>query len=94
MESTDVVDKADIYLWVDQTCVDQTNIQERNHQVALMSRIYTQAASTITWLHKEYLTGKPAWVLDDTVVVDVSPPSPRKIWDRAWGPHGTLKDCL
>jgi hypothetical protein len=38
------------YLWIDQICIDQTNVLERNHQVALMSRIYEGAAHVIAWL--------------------------------------------
>jgi len=38
------------YLWVDQICIDQSNIDESNHQVNLMSKIYQVATSTIVWL--------------------------------------------
>lgn len=31
------------YLWVDAICIDQQNITERSHQVALMGRIYSKA---------------------------------------------------
>lgn len=44
------------YLWVDQVYIDQSNIDERNHQVNLMSKIYQLATSTIVWLG---LPGKP-----------------------------------
>ena len=40
----------DGYLWVDQICIDQRNVWERNHQVQLMSKIYTQAERVIIWL--------------------------------------------
>lgn len=42
-----------IYLWIDQLCIDQANTSERNHQVQLMSQIYTRAASTMVWLNDE-----------------------------------------
>jgi hypothetical protein len=32
-------------LWVDAVCIDQTNPSERNHQVAMMTQIYTQAVN-------------------------------------------------
>lgn len=32
-------------LWVDAVCIDQTNPSERNHQVAIMTQIYTQAVN-------------------------------------------------
>jgi hypothetical protein len=38
-----------LLLWIDYHCIDQTNIQERNHQVRLMGRIYAKAHSVIAW---------------------------------------------
>jgi hypothetical protein len=40
----------DAYLWIDQICIDQSNVLERNHQVGMMSSIYTQCRSVIIWL--------------------------------------------
>jgi hypothetical protein len=37
-------------LWIDALAIDQTNIDERNHQVSLMSRIYSQAAGVVVYL--------------------------------------------
>jgi hypothetical protein len=37
-------------LWVDALCINQADIQERNYQVRLMSRIYTQAREVVVWL--------------------------------------------
>jgi hypothetical protein len=31
-------------------CIDQSNVLERNHQVELMGRIYSESKSTIAWL--------------------------------------------
>ena len=39
-----------IWYWCDQISVDQTNLQERNHQVSLMDRIFSAASETIAWL--------------------------------------------
>jgi hypothetical protein len=38
-------------LWIDAVCIDQTNINERNHQVGLMDRVYSQAQNVriCTW---------------------------------------------
>lgn len=36
--------------WIDGLCINQDDIAEKNHQVRLMKRIYTQALSTIIWL--------------------------------------------
>jgi hypothetical protein len=38
------------YLWVDQLCIDQTAVGERNHQVRLMSQIYQKCQYVIAWL--------------------------------------------
>lgn len=38
------------YLWIDQICIAQANVKERNHQVNIMSKIYSQCTSTIVWL--------------------------------------------
>ncbi|KAI4949526.1 hypothetical protein J4E91_005265 [Alternaria rosae] len=41
---------SDQYLWIDQLCIDQSTTVERNHQVQMMSDIYSKAASVIAWL--------------------------------------------
>jgi hypothetical protein len=38
------------YIWIDQLCVDQSNTDERNHQVQLMSNIYRFASIVTVWL--------------------------------------------
>ncbi|KAI1036460.1 hypothetical protein LB503_003341 [Fusarium chuoi] len=37
-------------LWIDALAIDQSNVDERNHQVSLMSRIYPQAARVVVYL--------------------------------------------
>lgn len=37
-------------LWIDAMCIDQSNVLERNHQVELMGRIYSESGETIAWL--------------------------------------------
>jgi hypothetical protein len=37
-------------LWIDQLSIDQSNLQERNAQVQLMSKTYKQADGVIVWL--------------------------------------------
>jgi hypothetical protein len=34
----------EVYLWVNQLCVNQSSIEERNHQVSMMSSIYHSAS--------------------------------------------------
>jgi hypothetical protein len=37
-------------LWIDALCIDQSNILEKNHQVALMGKIYARAEKVLVWL--------------------------------------------
>lgn len=37
-------------LWVDALCISQDDAREKSHQVALMSKIYREAAKVIVWL--------------------------------------------
>ncbi|KAH7357098.1 heterokaryon incompatibility protein-domain-containing protein [Rhexocercosporidium sp. MPI-PUGE-AT-0058] len=37
-------------LWIDAICIDQANPNERNHQVQMMSRVYTRALQVCIWL--------------------------------------------
>ena len=41
---------ADEYLWIDQICIDQSSVSERNHQVGMMASIYSGCCETIIWL--------------------------------------------
>lgn len=38
------------WLWIDQLCIDQSNLTERGRQVLLMARIYPSAGETFIWL--------------------------------------------
>lgn len=38
------------YLWIDQICINQTDISERNHQVSFMADVYGTAKEVIIWL--------------------------------------------
>ncbi|KIX92477.1 uncharacterized protein Z520_11797 [Fonsecaea multimorphosa CBS 102226] len=37
-------------LWIDYLCIDQSNVQERNHQVRLMEIIFSTAHTVYAWL--------------------------------------------
>jgi hypothetical protein len=52
-------------LWVDAICVNQDNIEERNHQVALMREIYASATLVIAWLGGEIKDAALAFSLID-----------------------------
>lgn len=38
------------YLWIDQVCIDQSNVKERNHQVKYMGAVYKQAEKVYIFL--------------------------------------------
>lgn len=38
------------YLWVDAICIDQENLNEKNHQVEMMAEIYGNAVRVCIWL--------------------------------------------
>ncbi|KAF2422415.1 HET-domain-containing protein [Tothia fuscella] len=40
-------------LWIDQLCIDQRNIPERNQQVELMGAIYLACENCLVWLEEE-----------------------------------------
>lgn len=40
-------------LWVDQICIDQSKIAERNHQVGIMEDVYRGAQETLCWLGQD-----------------------------------------
>jgi hypothetical protein len=43
-------EELDTWLWIDQICIAQVDTAERNHQVGMMSRIYSNSASVIVWI--------------------------------------------
>ena len=50
-------------LWVDALCIDQTDIPERNYQVSIMRRIYSQALRTFVYLGEPCLFNGEALIL-------------------------------
>jgi hypothetical protein len=52
--------KEERILWIDAVCINQNDIEERNHQVGLMSFIYRQAYHVIAWLGPETETSHEA----------------------------------
>jgi len=43
----------DTVLFIDQICIDQSNVEERNHQVSQMATIYSSAQQVVIWLGRE-----------------------------------------
>lgn len=51
-------------LWIDQICIDQSDTDERGHQVKLMTSIYSMAKEVIIWLgDASYIEAAPAFSL-------------------------------
>ena len=42
-----------VLLWVDQICINQDDLQEKNQQVAIMGTIYQRAWTTLAWLGED-----------------------------------------
>ena len=41
-----------VWLWIDALCINQEDVEERNHQVSNMGLIYSNATKVIAWLGK------------------------------------------
>lgn len=41
------------HFWADAICINQSSLDEKNHQIPLMRRIYSQARGVIMWLGEE-----------------------------------------
>jgi hypothetical protein len=48
------------YIWIDAICIDQSNLSERNHQVALMGTLYAKADRVLVWLGDASAAIEPA----------------------------------
>lgn len=48
-------------LWVDAICIDQSNVKERDSQVQLMGKIYSEAHKVLIWLGPDSKTTPKAW---------------------------------
>lgn len=80
-------------LWIDALCINQKDDAEKNTQVAMMGRIYSQASKVMVWLMKSKLPG----LLDDIASFSQNPErhftefpawfltlSSNDWWYRAW----------
>lgn len=58
-------------LWIDSICIDQSNLEERGHQVAMMADIYSNANSNLIWLGEDDGTVTAALANIDTLTSDI-----------------------
>lgn len=50
ISGTNTPEEEQEYLWIDAICIDQSQVKERNHQVAMMGKIYSRAQRVLVWL--------------------------------------------
>lgn len=48
-------------LWMDSICIDQNDIDEKNHQVKAMGNVYLAASRVLIWLREEDSTTELAY---------------------------------
>lgn len=73
-------------LWVDSVCINQSDDNEKSHQVRLMSQIYSKAATVLVWLENNSAASLDAgstrairifaWLLDRSIL--------KKHWELAY----------
>jgi hypothetical protein len=64
------------YIWVDQICIDQETVLERNHQVTMMAEIYHTASEVMVWLGDADLRpqdGNPTKIAARLNMIDTDP---------------------
>jgi hypothetical protein len=79
------------WLWIDQVCIDQSAVDERNHQVSLMAKIYAEAFEVLIWLGTEaHGSGKAMEAINSGFIStrrhesEVQTLFRRLYWDRLW----------
>ena len=84
-------DYAKDWLWIDQVCIDQSTVDERNHQVSLMAKIYAKASEVLIWLGTgAHGSGKAMEAINSGVdsihqyESQVQSLFRRPYWDRLW----------
>jgi hypothetical protein len=45
------------YIWIDQICINQSDIKERGQQVTLMGQIYSSCSVVLVWLGEQFTRG-------------------------------------
>ena len=75
------------YFWIDALCINQFDIQERNHQVKMMGEIYSTAEQVVVWLGPEPDLPRHERLLNTIWVVVCMPCS-------TYNPDRKLGECL
>ncbi|KAK8052548.1 hypothetical protein PG993_003933 [Apiospora rasikravindrae] len=85
------------FMWIDALCIDQSNPEERGHQVAHMAHIYSRASKVVAWLGPDRddaakalqglaHVGKPTWRRSTVSLPfdDIFWAAVTKLVDRTW----------
>lgn len=85
--------------WIDAICINQSNIQERNHQVALMGAIYSRANLVISWMtpgdNYAQSSQSAGWTLEELCERDYLDATAVRVvynvyWERMW----IIQECV
>lgn len=71
------------HIWIDQLCINQSDIQERADQVAIMDQIFSKAERTLVWLGEPGSELEPAWG-DSISLSDLQAIMEASYWRRHW----------
>lgn len=55
---------SDVVIWADAICINQSDVEEKNHQVPLMRRIYEECSGALIWLGNDTSDGSCASAID------------------------------
>lgn len=77
-------------LWIDSICINQTDVSERNSQVALMKSIYQNAGMVISWLGASFHLCDWAFAVMRSFkeqIDNTHDPRASKVTDASWLGH-------
>jgi hypothetical protein len=77
-------------MWIDQICINQKNVQERNLQVHLMGDIYRQASQVLVWLGRDTSQYSQA---SRTVASQIAQNGHRGANQLPWGRPSVMNAC-
>lgn len=76
----------DRYIWIDQLCIDQSSLEEKNHQVSMMGEIYSRAESTLIWLGEDEDSGLAFDAIEKVCSKELAEQKADAMWERPWNP--------
>ncbi|KEZ43251.1 hypothetical protein SAPIO_CDS4947 [Scedosporium apiospermum] len=87
-------DREPLELWVDALCINQDDVQERNHQVRLMGDVYKRADEVLMWLGEAEDDSHLAAELVDTLHGIIRGKDPRETGNEDRKAQSILDLCL